>query len=65
LSNPHDQLAIVVKDPRGRKIGYVPRGKNEVLARLMDAGKLVFGTLAEKEFVGKWLKMTMQVYLDD
>lgn len=63
--NPHDRLAIVVKNPRGAKIGYVPRAKNEILARLMDAGKLVFGILADKEMVGRWLKLTMEIHLDD
>ena len=63
--NPHDELAIVVKNPHGAKIGYVPRQKNEILARIMDAGKLVFGILADKEMVGRWLKLTMEIHLDD
>ena len=37
--NEHDDLAILVKNKAGKKLGYIPRMKNEVLARLMDAGK--------------------------
>ena len=34
-----------------------PRAKNEALARLMDAGKLLFGRLEDKEWQGEWLKI--------
>jgi hypothetical protein len=37
--NKYDELAILVKDKEGNKMGYVPRYDNPVLARLMDAGK--------------------------
>ena len=63
--NKYDKQAIVVKDEDNHKIGYVPKDKNEILSRLMDAGKLVYGTIREKEYIGDWLKITMQVYLDD
>ena len=36
--NPHDSDAIAVHLD-GRKVGYVPRRHNTVLARLLDAGK--------------------------
>lgn len=36
--NEYDELAILVKNKDGKKLGYIPRQKNEVLARLMDAG---------------------------
>ena len=63
--NPHDDKAISVRSAEGRKMGYVPRDTNEILARLMDAGKIIYGTVRDKEFVGKWLKITMEIYLDD
>ncbi|MEI6579361.1 MAG: HIRAN domain-containing protein [Eubacteriales bacterium] len=63
--NPYDKLAIKVMDENNNKIGYVPRGKNEILSRLMDAGKLLYGTIYEKDFNGDWLKITMQIYLAD
>lgn len=37
--NPHDALAIEVLTEAGVKLGYVPRNRNPVLARLMDAGE--------------------------
>jgi hypothetical protein len=63
--NPHDALAIMVFDTAGHQLGYVPRAKNEALARLMDAGKLLFGKLESKEWVGGWLKVETGIYLRD
>lgn len=64
-ANPHDSLAIRLRDEQGRKLRYVPRAKNEVLARLMDAGKLVFSRIQQKEWVNGWLKLTVRVYMRD
>jgi hypothetical protein len=63
--NPHDELAIVVKDASGKKMGYVPRTNNKILARLMDAGKLIYGILREKRIIHNWLRINMEIYLDD
>lgn len=64
-TNQYDALAILIYDSKGNKLGYVPRAKNEVLARLMDAGKLIFGRVVSKEYVGNWLKITVQIFLKD
>ncbi len=64
--NPHDPLAIQIFDEQGNRLGYIPKTKNEVTARLMDAGKLIFGKLTEKGwdgYGGKWLKLQVKVYL--
>lgn len=63
--NKHDGLAILIFDQSGNKLGYVPRAKNEVLARLMDAGKLIFGKLESKEWLDSWLKLDIRVYMRD
>ena len=42
-NNQYDSKAIVVKDKEGNKLGYIPKDKNEILSRLMDAGKLLYG----------------------
>ena len=63
--NPHDELAILILDEKGRKLGYVPRKNNEVLARLMDAGKLIFGKLEMKSWEGDWLHLRIKIYLRD
>lgn len=64
-NNEYDERAIVIKNDNGDKLGYVPRNKNEILSRLMDAGKLLYGEVYDKELVGNWWKITIQVFLDD
>ena len=63
--NKYDSRAIVVKDMEGNKLGYVPRDKNEILSRLMDAGKLLYGKVKSKEKIGEWTKIEMEVFLKD
>ncbi|MBP7951326.1 MAG: HIRAN domain-containing protein [Verrucomicrobiales bacterium] len=63
--NSHDPLAIMILDESGHHLGYVPRAKNEALARLMDAGKLLFARLEKKEWSGQWLNADVRVYLRD
>lgn len=46
-SNPHDGLAIEVFLLSGEKLGYVPRHRNPVLARLMDAGKMLLAEICQ------------------
>ncbi|MFB6262126.1 MAG: HIRAN domain-containing protein [Bradymonadaceae bacterium] len=36
--NPHDRRAIAVDHPDGRMLGYLPRRRNTLPCRLMDAG---------------------------
>ncbi len=63
--NFHDAKAIVIKNANGVKVGYVPKADNAVFSRLMDAGKLLFARIAEKEMLGKWLKIEIKVFLHD
>jgi hypothetical protein len=63
--NKYDDHAIAVKDKNGNKLGYIPKDKNEILSRLMDAGKLLYGIIQTKEKLGDWLKISMQVFLED
>lgn len=49
--NEHDELAIEVLTPERAKLGYVPKNRNPVLARLMDAGKLLTAQVAS---IGTW-----------
>lgn len=64
-ANPHDPLAIMIFDESGNHLGYVPRAKNEALARLMDAGKLLFARLEAKSWQGSWLRAETRIYLRD
>ena len=47
------------------KVGYIPKEKNEVLARLMDAGKQFYATISANEMEGNWLKLEIKVILKD
>lgn len=63
--NQYDKEAIVIKNTDGVKIGYVPKQDNIIFARLMDAGKLLFGKITEKKTQGKWLKIAIKVFLKE
>lgn len=57
--------AIVIKTVDGVKIGYVPKQDNVIFARLMDAGKLLFGRITSKEKKGSWVKIYIKVFLHE
>lgn len=63
--NKYDERAIIIYDKNSNMLGYVPKAKNEVLANLMDAGKLIFGKIVEKNWYGEWLKMDIQTFMRD
>lgn len=63
--NEYDNQAIVIKTVDGVKIGYVPKQDNVIFARLMDAGKLIFGTITSKEKKGSWIKIYIKVFLHE
>ncbi len=62
--NIHDAWAIKVM-LNGKRVGFVPCDINEVLARLMDGGKRLEGRVFEKEQLGRWTKLHMEVNLVD
>ena len=62
--NEHDKMAIGLWFKKN-KVGYIPRDKNEVVARLLDAGKSFFAVLQAKEWEGNWLRLDIKVYLKD
>lgn len=61
--NKYDDKAIMLKDEQGNKVGYIPRNKNEILSRLMDGGKLLYGEITQKELIDEWVKISINVYL--
>ncbi len=63
--NRYDKQAIVIKTAYGVKIGFVPQRDNVIFARLMDAGKLLFGKIAAKEKRGAWAKISIKVFLHE
>ena len=79
--NPYDEYAVRIDtengDPLGylapdttalaaeEKLGYIPRSNNKVFARLMDAGKYLYGVVRHKEIVGTYYKIVVKIYLKD
>jgi hypothetical protein len=63
--NKYDKLAILVKDQENNKLGYVPREKNPILARLMDAGKLIYGTVKTINDDDSYINIEMEIFMDD
>jgi len=63
--NQYDELAILVKDQNDNKLGYVPRKKNPILARLMDAGKLIYGTVKTINNDDSYINIEMEIFMDD
>ena len=64
-NNPYDKQAIVIKTESGTKIGYIPQLDNVIFARLMDAGKLLFGRISRKDKKGNWVKIDIKVFLHE
>lgn len=64
-TNEYDAAAIAVVTAKGDHIGWVPKRHNPVLARLMDAGKLLVAKVASKELNYHWLNLRMGIYLKD
>lgn len=65
VENEHDPQAIRIETLGKEKIGYVPRQDNVVFSRLMDAGKVLFARINEKEIRGKWAKIKIKIYLHE
>lgn len=63
--NGHDPQAIRIETLGKEKIGYVPHKDNVIFSRLMDAGKVLFAKVIEKEMKGKWLKIKIKIYLHE
>ena len=67
VNNAYDSLAIRIDDANGKKLGYVPRKNNEILARLLDGGKLLFGKVISIEFSehSSWVCITIKIFMKD
>ena len=63
--NRYDELAILVLNAAGVKLGYVPEADNAVFSRLMDAGKLLRAKVSSIEQKGKWRMIRIGIYLVD
>lgn len=64
-SNEYDSHAIAIHTEAGQRIGYIPQVKNEILSKLLDGGKLVYGMVKDKHWEGNWLKIDVSVFLGE
>lgn len=64
-TNRHDPWTIRILAASGRTLGFLPADINEILSRLMDAGKHIYAKVIEKDDTGTWLRIYVEVYLDD
>lgn len=63
--NAADRNAIMVRAPGGEKLGYLPADKVEILARLMDGGKLLYARVTSAGQRGPYWQILVEVVLDD
>lgn len=72
--NEYDEYAIRVDaQPSGEnvassqpvKLGYIPRIYNKMPARLMDAGKLIYGVVHKKEKSNGYFHIVIKLYMQD
>ena len=63
--NTNDTNAIEIRNSKNIKIGYVPKVDNIIFSRLMDAGKLLYAKVTNKEYYGKWVKIYIDIYLSE
>lgn len=66
-NNKYDKLAIEVYYNKDIKLGYVPRNKNEVIARLMDAGKIIYGLISSfnSNENNDYLEIDMDIFMKE
>jgi hypothetical protein len=60
--NKHDEQAIGIYFNQTR-IGWVPMEQNEVVSRLMDAGKAFFCRITQTNRKGNWLKIKVKIFM--
>jgi hypothetical protein len=60
--NEHDKLAIGIYF-NSTRVGWVPMEHNEVISRLMDAGKAFFCRIKSSKRKGNWLQIKAKIYL--
>jgi len=61
--NPYDNRAIAILDLDKNKLGYLPQRKNEIISRLMDAGKTIYAVIDKKEWRGDYLRIDIKVFM--
>ena len=60
--NEHDKLAIGIYF-NSTRVGWVPMEHNEVISRLMDAGKAFFCRVEHTSKKGNWMKIRAKIFM--
>lgn len=60
--NEHDEMAIGIYLDDNR-VGWVPMEQNEVISRLMDAGKAFFCRIVHVSKKGVWYKIDVDIFM--
>jgi len=63
--NEFDTFAVAIYTADKSKLGYLPKSRNESVARLLDAGKSLFAVLVSKDWQDDWLKLSVKVFYID
>lgn len=63
--NSYDAYAIRVDSEASGKLGYIPSKKNHILARLLDAGKEIYGIVDDISSEQGFLQIVIRVYMRD
>ena len=64
--NKYDDKAIAVIKGENVQIGWVPARHNDVISKLMDAGKLLYAKVISSEMVNdKWLDLKIKIFMKD
>lgn len=63
--NPYDAYSVEVLDRGKRHLGYLSCEYNEIVSRLLDGGRRVFGIVQGVADVDGWTKIEMAVMLND
>ncbi len=63
--NKFDYFAISVWNMKNKKLGYIPRRENIILARLIDADKTLEAFIVEKDWTSKHLNLKIRIFLSE
>lgn len=62
--NRHDRNAIRI-EWRGRKLGYLPRAQNRIVARTLDEGERLFARISKlSSDQNPWRRVEFEVYIE-
>ncbi|MBR5709911.1 MAG: HIRAN domain-containing protein [Thermoguttaceae bacterium] len=63
-NNEYDSNAIMVLNQKEQKLGYIPKAKNPLLAKMMDEGLLLYADVDAVEQNDSWVKIAINVFLN-